>query len=150
MGTENDRPADMPPKHQTRLRVRYAETDQMGVAYHANYLVWMEIGRVELVRSRGCNYKDLEQNGFYLAVVAVECRYLYPARYDQEIVVETEILSVNPRVVEFGYEIRSADPSWPLAPDRLLARGSTRHVWLNRVSRPTRLPEEYGRFLRVG
>ena len=125
--------------------MRYAETDQMGVAYHANYLVWMEIGRVELVRFRGCNYKELEQaEGLYLAVVGADCRYLYPARYDQEIVIETEITAANPRVVEFGYEIRSVEP------DKLLARGSTRHVWLNREWRPTRLPERYQHLLRVG
>ena len=132
------------PKHRVRVRVRYAETDQMGVAYHANYLVWMEIGRVELVRSRGCDYKDLERLGLYLSVVGVQCRYLLPAKYDEEIVIQTEILSGNPRVMEFGYEIRSADP------DRLLAAASTRHVWLNHDWRPTRLPEPYWHLLRVG
>ncbi len=131
--------------HQTRVRVRYAETDQMGVVHHANYLVWMEIGRVELVRARGCNYKELEQTeGLYLAVVAAGCRYVYPARYDQEIIIQTEIVSANPRVVEFGYELRLADP------DRLLAQGSTRHIWLNRDWHPTRLPERYLYFLRAG
>lgn len=133
------------PKHQTRVRVRYAETDQMGVAYYANYFVWMEIGRVELVRSRGCNYKDLEQNeGLFLSVVGANCRYLYPATFDQELIVQTEIVSSNPRMVEFGYEIRSRDP------DKLLAQASTRHLWLNRDWRPTRLPEKYERLLRVG
>jgi acyl-CoA thioester hydrolase len=127
------------------LRVRYAETDQMGVVHHANYLIWMEIGRVELVRSRGCNYKELEQTeGLYLSVVGVNCRYLHPARYDQEIIIQTEILSANPRVVEFQYEIRSADP------ERLLAQASSRHIWLNRDWRPTRLPERYQYLLRVG
>jgi acyl-CoA thioester hydrolase len=117
----------------------------MGVVHHANYLIWMEIGRVEFVRARGCNYKELEQSeGLYLSVVEVNCRYLYPARYDQEIVVSTEIANANPRVVEFGYEIRSANP------DRILARGSSRHVWLNRDWRPTRLPERYQYLLQVG
>jgi acyl-CoA thioester hydrolase len=118
--------------------VRYAETDQMGVVYHANYLVWMEIGRVELVRSLGLNYKDLEvRDGLCLAVTAASCRYLSPARYDQEIVVHTEIAKATPRGMEFAYRIRSANP------DRLLAEGSTRHMWLNREWRPTRLPERY-------
>lgn len=131
------------PKHQTRFRVRYAETDQMGVVYYANYLVWMEIGRVELVRSRGFDYKDLEQSeGLYLSVIEANCRYLYPARYDQEIVVCTEVLKCSPRVIEFGYEIRSAEP------DRLLAEGSTRHLWLNREWRPARLPERYSGLMR--
>ncbi len=133
------------PKHQTRFRVRYAETDQMGVVYYANYLIWMEIGRVELVRSRGFDYKSLEQNeGLYLSVIEASCRYLYPARYDQEIVVLTEVVKSSSRVIEFGYEIRSADP------DRLLAEGATRHIWLNREWRPARLPEQYNGVLQVG
>src|SRR5947209_20243834 len=83
-------------KQEVSFRVRYAETDQMGVVYHANYLDWMEIGRVELVRSRGFNYKDLEQReGLLLAVVEANCRYLRPTRYDQDIVVRTEMVSSN-------------------------------------------------------
>ena len=132
-------------RHQSRFRVRYAETDQMGVVYYANYLVWMEIGRVELVRSLGLDYKDLEESsGLYLTVIEASCRYLYPARYDQEIVVETRIESCNPRIIEFRYLIRSADP------DRLLAQSSSRHMWLNRNWRPTRLPEQYLAKLRLG
>ena len=130
--------------HQSRLRVRYAETDQMGVVHHANYLIWMEIGRVDLVRARGCNYKDLEREGLFLSVVGAECRYLYPARYDEEIVVQTRIVTASARVVEFGYQIRLGEAG------RLLAEGSTKHVWLNREWRPTRLPEQYQYLLRVG
>ena len=131
-------------KNCTRVRVRYAETDQMGVVYHANYLIWMEVGRVELVRSRGHNYKELEQSGYFLSVVEANCRYLYPARYDQEVNVITEMAESNPRLIAFRYEIRSFDP------DRLLATGSTRHIWLNRDWRPTRLPEHYRELMRVG
>jgi acyl-CoA thioester hydrolase len=132
------------PKHEARLRVRYAETDQMGVVYHANYLVWMEIGRVELVRSLGIAYKDLEQKeGLCLAVVAASCRYLHPARYDQEIIVETDVVHATGRTLEFVYRIRSAQP------ERLLAEGSTRHMWLNREFRPARLPEQYHAALGV-
>ncbi len=131
-------------EHQTRLRVRYAETDQMGVVYHANYLVWMEIGRVELVRSLGFNYKDLENTeGVFLSVIEANCRYLYPARYDQEIMVETALVRSNVRLVEFAYRIRSAEP------DRVLAEGFTKHVWLNREFRPTRLPDAYRGLLRA-
>jgi len=130
--------------HQTRLRVRYAETDQMGVVYHANYLVWMEIGRVELVRARGGSYKALEAEGLFLSVVSANCRYVYPARYDEEIIVQTRIVTANARVVEFAYEICSAEA------DKLLAQGSTKHLWLNREFRPTRLPERYLHVLRVG
>lgn len=110
----------------------------MGVVYYANYLVWMEIGRVEFVRSRGLDYKAIEETeGLFLAVMEANCRYRAPARYDQEIVVETHVLSANTRVIEFGYEIRSADPC------RLLAEGTTKHMWLNREWRPSRLPERY-------
>jgi acyl-CoA thioester hydrolase len=131
-------------KHETRLRVRYAETDQMGVVYYANYFVWMEIGRVELVRARGIDYKQLEETeGLFLAVMEATCRYRYPARYDQEIVIETRVLHANSRVIEFGYEIRSVDP------ERLLAEGSTKHLWLNRNWRPTRLPERYREMLQI-
>ena len=131
------------PKHEARFRVRYAETDQMGVVYYANYLVWMEIGRVELVRSCGLSYKEIEEEeGLCLAVTAA-CRYLYPARYDQEILVQTEIAKASARVIEFAYQIRSADP------ERLLAEGSTRHLWLNREFRPARLPERYHPVLGV-
>ena len=107
------------PKHETRVRVRYAETDQMGVAYYANYFIWMEIGRVELVRSRGCNYKELEQSeGLFLSVIGAACRYVYPATYDQELIIGTEIVSSNGRLVEFAYEILSADPLKLLAQRR--------------------------------
>jgi acyl-CoA thioester hydrolase len=136
---------ESPARHRTSLRVRYAETDQMGVVYHANYLVWMEIGRVELVRSRGLNYKDLEvSEGIFLGVVEASCRYHFPARYDQEVVVETEIAGANPRMVEFSYRILVAGS------EKLLARGSTKHIWLNREMRPSRLPEKYRGVLRVG
>ena len=124
--------------HETRFRVRYAETDQMGVVYYANYLVWMEVGRVELVRALGFQYKELEQSdGLYLSVIEAQCRYIFPARYDQEIVVETKTVKATSRTLEFSYVIRSAEP------DRLLAEGATRHIWLNRDWRPTVLPERY-------
>ena len=133
------------PSHQTCVRVRYAETDQMGVVYYANYLVWMEVGRVELVRALGFQYKDLEQSeGLYLSVVEANCRYLYPARYDQEIVVETRIVKAGSRMVEFGYRISS------LEPERLLAEGFTRHIWLNRDWKPTSLPEKFRTALDAG
>ncbi len=132
-------------KHRTRFRVRYAETDQMGVVYYANYLIWMEIGRVELVRARGFNYKELEEKeGLFLSVIDASCHYTYPARYDEEIVVQTEVVNSSSRTIEFAYQIRSG------VSDRLLAQGSTRHIWLNREWRPTRLPDEYREVLRIG
>ena len=129
--------------HQTSIRVRYAETDQMGVVYYANYFVWMEIGRVELVRSLGLNYKELEHTeGLFLSVVNSECRYISPARYDQEIVIQTQVAMANSRMVEFTYKICHADSG------QLLARGSTKHIWLNREMRPSRLPARYSDLLR--
>ncbi len=124
--------------HQTRVRVRYAETDQMGVVYYANYLVWMEVARVEFCKALGFRYKDMEiDDGVLLAVVEAHCRYLYPARFDEEIVVETRIAEANSRIVSFAYEMRLAEG------DRKLAKGSTRHIFCNREMKPTRLPAKY-------
>lgn len=132
------------PRFETRLRVRYAETDQMRVVYYANYYVWMEIARVEFVRSRGLSYRDLEvQEGLFLAVIESQCRYLSPARYDQEIVLETYIANGNPRVIEFQYEIKDAQSRL------LLAAGMTKHMWLDREWRPTRLPPQYRQVLGI-
>src|SRR5713226_2898811 len=95
--------------HETRFRVRYSETDQMGVVYYANYLIWMELGRVEYCRAVGIRYKDMETNdGILLAVVDAHCRYLQPARYDDEIAVITRVTRANRRMIEFGYQIREA------------------------------------------
>lgn len=127
-----------PAKHRTSVRVRYAETDQMGVVYYANYYVWMEIGRVEFVRSRGVDYNDLEQKeGLFLAVIESQCRYKGPARYDQEITIDTWIASANSRMVEFAYEMRVQGA------DRIIAKGCTRHMWLNRDWRRADLPAKY-------
>jgi len=126
------------PSHQTRVRVRYAETDQMGVVYYANYLVWMEVARVEFCKALGFCYRDMElEDGVLLAVIEAQCRYLYPARFDEEVIVETRIAEANSRVVEFAYEMRLADDG------RKLATGSTRHIFCNREMRRVRLPEKY-------
>ena len=104
----------------------------------------MEVGRVELVRSLGLEYKRLETTeGLYLAVIEANCRYLCPARYDQEIAVETEVTKATARSVEFGYRILAQDEH------RLLATGFTRHMWLDRDWRPARLPERYRELLRL-
>ena len=124
--------------HQTRVRVRYAETDQMGVVYYANYLVWMEVARVELCKALGFRYRDMElEDGVMLAVIEAQCRYLHPARFDEEVILETRIAEANSRVVEFGYEMRLADGG------RKLASGSTRHIFCNREMKPVRMPEKY-------
>ena len=127
----------MPP-HETRIRVRYAETDQMGVVYYANYLVWMEVGRVEYCKARGFRYRDMElDDGIFLAVAEATCRYSSPARFDEEVIIRTWIDQAGTRMVWFGYEMRlSAD-------GRKLATGQTKHVYLDRDLKPCRLPDKY-------
>ena len=124
--------------NEIRLRVRYAETDQMGVVYHANYLVWMEMGRVELCRSLGVRYRDLEeQDGVLLTVAEVSCRYLSPARYDDEVAVVTTVKRSTSRLLEFEYVISTVENG------RKVATGATTHVFCSRTLRPCRLPERY-------
>jgi acyl-CoA thioester hydrolase len=128
----------MRPVTETRLRVRYAETDQMGVVYYANYFVWMEVGRVELCKACGFNYRDMERHdGIFLAVAEADCRYKSPARFDDEVIVKTSIEDANTRIVIFNYEMRVA------AEDRLLATGMTRHVFVNGQMQRARMPEKY-------
>src|ERR1017187_4327982 len=134
----------MPPVTETRLRVRYAETDQMGVVYYANYLVWMETGRVDLCKACGFNYRDLErEDGIYFAVAEATCRYRSPARFDDEVIVKTWVEQANNRIVTFAYEMRLADD------DRVLAVGSSRHVFVTREVQRTRLPEKYRAMLGI-
>lgn len=124
--------------HETRFRVRYAETDQMGVVYYSNYFIWMELGRAEYCRASGFRYKDMEAaDGVLLAVVNAHCRYVFPARYDEEIAVITSIGMANRRMVQFKYEIRDA------ALDRVLGHGETKHIFLNREMKPIKLPPKY-------
>src|ERR1039458_8391743 len=101
----------MPP-HETRIRVRYAETDQMGVVYYANYLVWMEVGRVEYCKACGFEYKQMElEDGVFLAVAEARCRYASPARFDEEVVIRTWVEEANPRMVLYtvGKRYRKGD-----------------------------------------
>jgi acyl-CoA thioester hydrolase len=134
----------MMPVAETRLRVRYAETDQMGVVYYANYLVWMESGRVDLCKACGFNYRDIErEDGIYFAVAEATCRYRAPARFDDEVIVKTWIEAANPRLVIFAYEMRLAES------DQVLAIGSTRHVFVTREMQRTKLPDKYRAMLGV-
>lgn len=121
--------------HQTRIRVRYAETDQMGIVHHANYYVWMEVARVELCRQSGLRYRDLEAEGVLMAVVETSCRYASAARFDDEVLIETRTASASSRVVRFLYEL-SVD-------GRPVASGETKHVFLSRQLKPIRLPAQY-------
>lgn len=122
----------------TTLRVRYAETDQMGIVYYANYFVWFEIGRTEFCRQHGFAYREMEeQDGLYIMVAESRCRYKAPARYDDEIVIRTCLRAVRKRVLVFGYEV------YRQRNDELLAEGETVHVITDREGRPRALPEKY-------
>ncbi len=96
-------------RHVSELRVRYAETDQMGVVYHSNYLIWCEVGRTDLIRTLGASYAEIERDGVALAVVEAHLRYLKPARYDDVIRVVTTVKEVRSRVVRFEYEVTKGD-----------------------------------------
>ena len=124
--------------HETVLRVRYAETDKMGVVYHANYLVWFEIGRTEFCRARGFSYRDMEENSNAFLVVAESyCRYKAPAFYDDELIVRTHITELRRRSLRFGYElIRVSD-------NVIIAEGETGHVVTDSQGRVCSLPETY-------
>jgi acyl-CoA thioester hydrolase len=124
--------------HETRIRARYAETDQMGVVYYANYLVWMEVARVEYCKARGFRYAEMERDdGVFLAVAEATCRYSYPARFDEEVIIRTWVEQASTRMVWFGYEMRLAESG------RKLAAGQTKHVYLGRDLKPCRLPGKY-------
>jgi acyl-CoA thioester hydrolase len=124
------------------IRVRYAETDKMGVVYHANYFMWFEVGRCELLRTIGKSYRDLEADGFRLPVIEAHCEYKSPALYDDELVVTTRGKLLSPARVEFMYEIiRPADGV-------LNAIGRTVHASLDTSGRPCRLPDYVGALLQ--
>lgn len=127
---------------ETDLRVRYSETDKMGVVYHANYLVWFEIGRTEFCRSRGFSYRDMEENDdAFLVVVESYCRYKAPAYYDDELVVRTHVTELRRRSLRFGYEIvRKSD-------DKVIAEGETGHVVTDKDGRVRSFPEGYNELL---
>ena len=117
--------------------MRYAETDQMSVVYHSNYLIWFEVGRVELLRQLGFSYLEMEQDGLNLPVVEVRCRYKHPARYDDEITIRTWIAQMRTSLLRFEYElVRKSD-------GRLLAEGESVHVVVGRDLKRTHLTEKY-------
>jgi acyl-CoA thioester hydrolase len=117
------------------IRVRYAETDKMGVVYHANYFMWFEIGRCELLRAIGRTYRELEASGIGLPVIEAHCEYRSPAHYDDELQVKTWGKLLSPARVEFAYEIRRP------ADGRVNAVGRTVHAVVNKSGRPCRLPD---------
>ena len=120
------------------IRVRYAETDAMGVAYHGHYFTWFEVARVELMRALGLRYRDLEAEGIYLPVVECRAQFLSAARYDASLQVRTALMAASRAKVVFGYEVRETEGASPL-----LARGQTIHAFTGRQGRATRLPQEH-------
>jgi acyl-CoA thioester hydrolase len=135
----------MPQTSIITLRVRYAETDQMGVVYHANYFVWFEMGRVEFLRQLGFEYKQMEvTDDCHLPVVEATCRYKSPARYDEVLTVETRISAMRSGVVKFAYRLLRPAPDAP----QLLAEAETTHVVVNGKMQKRPLPEKYAVPLR--
>jgi acyl-CoA thioester hydrolase len=124
--------------NETTVRVRYAETDQMGVVYHSNFFIWFEVGRVELLRQLGFTYKEMEQQDqCYIAVVDARCRFKSPARYDEEITIRTFLKNTRESLIHFGYEaIRECDGT-------LLAEGETTHIVTDANMNKRALPEKY-------
>jgi acyl-CoA thioester hydrolase len=127
----------MPLTQSTELRVRYAETDRMGIVYYANFLVWCEVGRVEFMRALGGSYADLEAKGYGLAVAEARVRYLAPARFDDSIRIETSLVGVRSRAVAFDYVISNA------VSGVRLATAHTALVSIDSSGRPTALPPEF-------
>jgi len=119
----------------SRVRVRYAETDQMGIVYYSNYLVWFEVGRTDWLRESGWSYRDMEAEGYALPVIEARCSYQESARYDDEIEVRTSSTLESPVRIQFLYEVVR------LADGMTLATGMTMHAALDRTGRPRRLPD---------
>jgi acyl-CoA thioester hydrolase len=128
----------MNPVSETTVRVRYKDTDQMGVVYHGNYFTYFEIGRVEYLRDRGMTYKDMElQDDSHIVVAEAHCRHLRPARYDDMLRIRTHVSQARRRTLRFAYEVVND------ATGELLATGETLHVVCNKAGRPKALPEKY-------
>lgn len=126
----------MRPLNQTAFRVRYSETDQMGVVYYANYLAWFDACRTELFISLGIRYKELEEKGYFLPIIETHVRYLSRARYDDQVVIAVEVAKITGARVFFNYSVsREGDRS-------VLARGSTAHAMTDATGKPRRIPKE--------
>jgi len=127
---------------ESRAKVRYAETDQMGVAYYANYFVWFEVGRSQYCNDCGFSYRDMErETGLFLIVAEASCRYKAPARYEDELLIRTRVTESTRRTLRFSYEIERADGA-------IVATGETLHVLINAAGRPSSFPEKYLTLLR--
>ena len=124
----------------TRLRVRYAETDRMGVVYYANYLVWFEVARTDWLRDTGSTYRDMEAAGISLPVIEAHCQYRQPARYDDEIEIRTLATLISPVRIRFDYDV--------MRDGAVLSSGHTVHAAVDTGGRPCRLPERVRELLR--
>jgi acyl-CoA thioester hydrolase len=128
----------MPDQADATIRVRYAETDQMGVAYHSNYFVWFEVGRVELCRQLGFDYRRMEaEDDTFIVVAKASCRYKHPARFDDLLTIRTRVADWQRRIILFGYEVFNQHSG------ALIATGETLHVICDRLGRPKSLPAKY-------
>jgi acyl-CoA thioester hydrolase len=126
---------------ETAIRVRYAETDQMGVVYHGNYFTWFEVGRVDFCRQLGLEYKQMElKDDTFIVVADAHCRYKHPARFDDLLIIRTTVLMAHRRTLKFGYEIVNPNTK------ELVATGETMHVFCDRQGRPKSLPEKYRKY----
>jgi acyl-CoA thioester hydrolase len=123
------------PRSTSSLRVRYAETDKMGVVYYANYFVWFEVGRTDLLRTLGWTYREMEAAGVSLPVIDARCEYMRPARYDDEVEIRTSGRLLSPVRMEFTYEV------WLAAQSTVAATGTTTHASIDPNGRPCRLPD---------
>jgi len=132
-------------ENQTRIRARYAETDQMGVVYYANYFVWMEVARVEYCRALGFEYRDMESDvGGVLAVLEARCKYRSSARFDDPVQILCRCVESKSRTIRFSYQMRREDDG------TLLASGETLHAVVNKEGHTVRLPETYRRYFPLG
>lgn len=121
-------------RFETELRVRYQETDSMGVVYYGNYFAWFEVARTEYLRALRLSYRKMEEDGIYLVVASASCQYKYPARYDDIVKVQCWISEIKNSSLKFEYKL--------FVENRLIATGESVHVFTNKAWRPTRIPEE--------
>ena len=122
---------------ETEVRVRYADTDQMSVAHHANYLVWFEVGRTEFCRARGFTYKQMEDAGIILMVLDVDVHFRGKAKYDDLLIIRTRIDSIKSRTISFEYQILKKESK------KLIVYGKSRHISLNKKGEPRKIPERF-------
>jgi len=128
---------------ETRFRARYSETDKMGVIYYANYLVWMEMGRTDYCKSVGFDYRDMELDGANMAVAEATCRYITPARYDDEILVRTQVERLNRRLITFTYVVSNDQTG------TVLAEGRTVHIAMGNDGKSRSIPQRYVQLMKA-